>query len=519
MMKKIQKFGGAMFTPVLLFAFAGITVGISILLKNPLIVGSIANEGTMWFKVMTMIEEGAWTVFRQMPLLFAIALPIGLAKKAQARACMESFVIYMTFNYYINALLTNFNFSIDINQEISSTSGLTFIGGIKTLDTNIIGAIIIASIVVYLHNKYFDKKLPEFLGIFQGSTYIYAISFFIMMPIALITVIVWPKIQVLILGLQVLMVKTGAFGVFLYTLLERLLIPTGLHHFIYGPFIFGPAVVENGIASYFAQHLKEFSMSTLPLKELFPQGGFALHGNSKLFGSVGIALAMYKTAKIENKKKILSLLIPVVLTAVMSGITEPLEFTFLFIAPFLFVIHSILAASMATIMYIFGVTGNMGGGLIEILTTNWIPMFPNHHKEVITQIIIGFIFIIIYYFVFSFLIKKFDLKTPGREDSEEEIKMYTKQDYKNKNEKIEYTNDQAILIVDALGGISNISDITNCATRLRVTVYDEKLVKDDKVFKNAGAHGVYRKGDAIQVIIGLSVQSVKSEIQLLLDNK
>lgn len=340
-----------------------------------------------------------------------------------------------------------------------------------------------------------------------------------MMPIALITVIVWPKIQVLILGLQVLMVKTGAFGVFLYTLLERLLIPTGLHHFIYGPFIFGPAVVENGIASYFAQHLKEFSMSTLPLKELFPQGGFALHGNSKLFGSVGIALAMYKTAKIENKKKILSLLIPVVLTAVMSGITEPLEFTFLFIAPFLFVIHSILAASMATIMYIFGVTGNMGGGLIEILTTNWIPMFPNHHKEVITQIIIGFIFIIIYYFVFSFLIKKFDLKTPGREDSEEEIKMYTKQDYKNKNEKIEYTNDQAILIVDALGGISNISDITNCATRLRVTVYDEKLVKDDKVFKNAGAHGVYRKGDAIQVIIGLSVQSVKSEIQLLLDNK
>lgn len=146
-------------------------------------------------------------------------------------------------------------------------------------------------------------------------------------------------------------------------------------------------------------------------------------------------------------------------------------------------------------------------------------MFPNHHREVITQIIIGFIFIIIYYFVFSFLIKKFDLKTPGREDSEEEIKMYTKQDYKNKNEKLEYTNDQAVLIVDALGGISNISDITNCATRLRVTVYDEKLVKDDKVFKNAGAHGVYRKGDAIQVIIGLSVQSVKSEIQLLLDNK
>lgn len=146
-------------------------------------------------------------------------------------------------------------------------------------------------------------------------------------------------------------------------------------------------------------------------------------------------------------------------------------------------------------------------------------MFHNHHKEVFTQIIIGLIFIVIYYFVFSYVINKFNLKTPGREDSEEEIKMYTKEDYKNKNEKKEFTNDQAILIVDALGGVSNISDITNCATRLRVTVYDEKLVKDDKVFKNAGAHGVYRKGEAIQVIIGLSVQSVKSEIQLLLDNK
>lgn len=361
MMKKIQKFGGAMFTPVLLFAFSGITVGISILFKNPLIMGSIANEGTVWFKVMTIIEEGAWTVFRQMPLLFAIALPIGLAKKAQARACMESFAVYMTFNYFINALLTNFSFAIDITQEVGSTSGLAMIGGVKTLDTNIIGAILIASIVTYLHNKYFDKKLPDFLGIFQGSTFIYLISFFLMIPLALLTVVVWPKIQVMILGLQVLMVKSGSFGVFLYTLLERLLIPTGLHHFVYGPFIYGPAVVETGIQSYFAQHIVEFSQSTLPLKELFPQGGFALHGNSKLFGSIGIALAMYKTAKIENKKKILSLLIPIVLTAVVSGITEPLEFTFLFIAPFLFVIHSFLAASMAMIMYIFGVTGNMGG--------------------------------------------------------------------------------------------------------------------------------------------------------------
>ena len=290
MLKKIQRFGGAMMTPVLFFAFTGLVVGITSVLKNPQIVGSIADPSTNWFKFWQLIEEGGWTVFRQMPLLFAIALPIGLAKKANARACMETFVIYCAF-------LTLLNFGVDMTQDPGGTSGLSMIAGIKTLDTNLFGAIIIAAIAVYIHDKFFDKKLPDFLGVFQGSVLVYIVGFVVMIPCALVTVLVWPKVQLGITHLQGLLVASGAFGVWIYTFLERILIPTGLHHFVYTPFVFGPAVVEGGIQTYWIQHIQEFAASTQPLKQIFPAGGFALHGNSKIFGAMGIALAMYATAK------------------------------------------------------------------------------------------------------------------------------------------------------------------------------------------------------------------------------
>ncbi|MGL4989041.1 MAG: glucose PTS transporter subunit EIIB, partial [Cetobacterium sp.] len=265
-----------------------------------------------------------------------------------------------------------------------------------------------------------------------------------------------------------------------------------------------------------AQNLSTFANSTLPLKELFPQGGFALHGNSKMFGSIGIALAIYKTARPEKKKIVSGLLIPATLTAALVGITEPLEFTFLFVAPFLFVIHSILAATMAAVMYMFGVVGNMGSGVIEIAAINWIPLFKNHSSVMFTQIVIGLAFIPIYYFVFSYFIEKMSLKTPGREDEDEEVKLYTKQDFKNKkdakNGNMVVENayfDQAYSFLEALGGASNIEAVNNCATRLRVSVLDETLVENDATFKAAGAHGVVRKGKTFQIIVGLSVPQVR----------
>ncbi|MDZ5672416.1 MULTISPECIES: PTS maltose transporter subunit IIBC [Bacillus] len=527
MMQKIQRFGSAMFVPVLLFAFAGIIVGISTLFKNKTLMGSLADPDGFWYQCWYIIEQGGWTVFNQMPLLFAIGIPVALAKKAQARACLEALTVYLTFNYFVSSILTVWGgaFGVDMNQEVGGTSGLTMIAGIKTLDTNIIGAIFISSIVVFLHNRYFDKKLPDFLGIFQGSTYIVMISFFIMIPIALAVSYIWPMVQSGIGSLQSFLVASGAVGVWIYTFLERILIPTGLHHFIYTPFIYGPAVAEGGIVTYWAQHLGEYSQSAKPLKELFPQGGFALHGNSKIFGIPGIALAFYVTAKKEKKKLVAGLLIPVTLTAIVAGITEPIEFTFLFISPFLFAVHAVLAATMSTVMYMAGVVGNMGGGLIEAVTLNWIPLFGSHGMTYVYQILIGLSFTAIYFFVFRFLILKFNIATPGREkDEQQETKLYSKKEYrerKNKDETAasaaETADDTAFLYIEALGGKDNVTEVTNCATRLRVSVKDETKVEPDSVFRALGAHGIVRNGKAFQVIIGLSVPQMRERVEKILN--
>lgn len=525
MMEKVQRFGGAMFTPVLLFSFSGIMVALCIICKNPLLVGSIANEGTVWFNSWSIIEDGAWTVFNQMELLFVIGLAIGLAKKANARAAMEAFVIYTTFNYFVSGMIKYFGsfFNVDFTLEAGGSSGLKLIGGIKTLDTGIIGAIIISAIVVFIHDRFFDTKLPDFLGVFQGSSLVVIIGFFIMLPVAFITAIVWPKMQIGISSMQGFLASSGVFGVWLYTFLERILIPTGLHHFIYTPFVFGPAVVEGGITKYWMAHLNEYAQTKEPLKKLFPEGGFALHGNSKIFASPGIAAAFYFTAKPENKKKVLAILIPTTLTAVLAGITEPLEFTFLFIAPVLFLVHALLAATMAATMFAFGVVGDMGGGFIDLLAKNWIPLFTNHKGMIFTQLIIGLAFTFIYFIVFRFLILKFNFETPGREPDSQEVKLYSKKEFKEKQAKngtptdpeSQYL-DRALIFLEAFGGSENIAKVNNCATRLRITVKDESLVQPDAAFKAGGAHGVVRNGTAFQVIVGLDVPQVREQFEKIM---
>lgn len=528
MMQKIQRFGAAMFVPVLFFAFYGMVVGFSILFTNPDIMGSIATKGTAWYSFWYVVQQGGWTVFNQLPLLFVVGLPIALAKKAQARACLEALLIYLTFNYFINAILTLSGSSFGVNFDLPPgvtdgvSSGLAMIAGIKTLDTGMIGAILIAGIAVYLHGKFFEKRLPAYLGIFQGSVFVAMIGFFVMIPTALLMCLVWPKVQGGIGALQGFLASSGVIGVWIYTFLERILIPTGLHHFIYGPFIFGPAVVPDGIASYWPKHLADFATSAHSLKEMFPAGGFALHGSSKIFGCTGIALAIYTTAKPEKKKIVAGLLIPAAITAIVAGITEPLEFTFLFIAPALFAVHAVLAATLAATEYAFGVVGNFGGGLIDWFAQNWLPLFKYHPGTYITQIVIGLCFTVIYFLIFRFLIIKFNFTTPGREPDDEEAKLYTKADYKaKKGESGEIKNDtsdgsQALQFLQALGGSENIDDVTNCATRLRVSIKDESKLAPDNVFKKAGAHGVVRNGKAIQVIVGLSVPQVREEFEGLL---
>ena len=525
MREKFQRFGGAMFGPVLLFSFAGIMIAFATLFRNEMIMGAIAQEGTFWYQIWTVIANGSWTVFNHMELLFVIGLPIGLAQKANARAALEAFVLYLTFQYFVSTMLEFWgaNFGVDFAAEAGGESGLKMIAGIKTLDTGILGAIVISAIVVWLHNRYFEKKLPEVLGVFQGSSYVVILGFFLLIPVALLTVIIWPKVQLGIISMQTFFKTTGIFGIGLYTFLERLLIPTGLHHFIYAPFDYGPAIVSEGLERYWFNHLSEFASATQPLKELFPEGGFLLTGNSKVFGSAGIAAAFYFTTPKDRKKQVLAVVLPATLTAMLTGITEPLEFTFLFVAPPLFAAHAALAGIMGMVMYQFGVVGKLNTGIIRMLGETWIPMFANHKGMIFTQLAIGIAFSFIYFFLFRYLILKFDYKTPGREDGEE-IKLYSKQEFKAaQGTETVGTNDpysqRAQNFLDAFGGADNIATVNNCATRLRISVKDEAQVGPDAEFKAGGAHGVVRNDKAFQVIVGLDVPQVRDKFEQLVEKK
>ncbi|WP_305768953.1 alpha-glucoside-specific PTS transporter subunit IIBC [Candidatus Epulonipiscium viviparus] len=450
-----------------------------------------------------------------------MALPIGLAKKQQARCCMEAFVLYATFQYFLNAILTHWGstFGVDFSAAVGGSSGLTTIAGIKTLDMGMIGALLISGIVVFIHNKFFDVKLPDWLGIFNGAAFIVIIGFFILLPVALVAAFIWPTIQHGMVIFQNFIAGTGYVGVWVFVFLERLLIPFGLHHLLAFPFYYDSAVIAGGVKAAWIAMLPELAASTEPLKDLAPFAWPQLLGLSKVFGCTGIALALYKTAKPEKKTKVAGLLIPITLTAVLAGITEPIEFTFLFIAPLLFVVHAILAATLATVANMFGVVGYLSGGLIETAATNFIPLMKNHWPTYLTLLIIGLIFVAIYYFVFTFLILKFDFKTPGRED-DDDIVFKTKAEYREKQSNgkaaIITDSDMALQFLEGLGGKDNITDVTNCVTRLRVNVKDGALVQSDAYFRAAGAHGLVHKDKSIQVIVGLNVTAVRDEFEQLL---
>lgn len=393
------------------------------------------------------------------------------------------------------------------------------IANIKTLDMGMMGALAISGIAIWIHNRYFDKRLPEALGVFKGSAFVLGVGFILMIPVAFLAVLIWPKIQSGMNVFRDVILNSGTLGVGIFVLLERLLIPFGLHHLLYAPMFYDSLVVPGGIYAYWAQNLPEIAAATGSLKEIAPYAQLTATGWSKIFGCVGVAFAFYKTALPENKKKIAGLMIPVALTAVLSGVTEPIEFTFLFIAPQLFVVHAVLAAILSMVMNIFGVVGIYSGGVIEMASLNWIPLAANHWKTYLLMLIIGVVAIVVWYFVFTFLIEKFDFKTPGRTSDKDSAKLYSKKEYRERNnskdgakadkksaaDKFETMADEILI---GLGGSDNIKDFTNCVTRLRVNVVDPSIVESDEYFKEIGTYGTAKNGNSVHVIVGMDIQYV-----------
>lgn len=514
----IQRFGAAMFVPVLLFPVAGILLGLTVVLLNPHLFPFI-TEGSTYVKVVTIFQKASMVVFQNMPMLFALGLPVALAKRASGRAVLAAFISYLTFNCFVGGIIDVWSQELNIVYQ-AGQPGLVEIGGVLTLDTSIVGSIMTAAFTVWVHNRFFDLRLPDWVNVFTGTPLVVIICFPIMLILAILTSIIWPPIQHGIASLQAFILDSGAIGVWSFTFLERILIPTGLHHFVYGPIYFGPVVVDGGTVNYWISHISEFANSKESLTTLFPHGGFMMIGMGKVFGCTGIAMAIYATAKQENKKMVFGLLVGAAITAILTGITEPIEFTFLFIAPMLFLVHALLAATMATIMYLCGVSGCFYLGVIDFLFQNWLPLGANHWVTYVIQISIGLSFTAIYYFVFKYLIIKFNLMTPGR--SENNIKLYTKSDYKKAKEKTTNDDKQDLIIqkaeafIEGLGGKDNIIQLTNCATRLRIQVKQPKLVRDVDFFQSNGAVNVVYKGESLQIIVGLTVPQVREEMSTLL---
>lgn len=528
MLQKIQRFGGAMFAPAMLFSISGLMVGVSALATTADIVGDLAVYGTPWYVFWTIIQRGSWTVFKRLPLLFAVALPIGLAQKQPARCCLEALVAYFAYCFFLSEIvkLSGDNLGLKYPSSLTSASGITIIDGIKTLDTGIIGPLAVSATVVAIHDRFYDAKVPDWLGTFSGSSLVYLISFFAVFALAAISAAIVPSVYAMTETLRHALTSVGPFGVGIFVLLERALEPMGLHHLLYMPIYYDNLVINDGIYATWSSLLPILSHSTRPLNELAPWAGFTATGWVKLFGLPAIAAAFYSTAKPERRAGLRVILVPAIIASVVCGVTEPLEFLFMFTHPGLFFLYAVLSSCLATTMNLFGIVGIFSGGLMEMAAFNFIPLMRMHAGAYLLALGIGLAFSLIFFVSFRALILIYDLKTPGREDhvaNRAAIDHLTGSGFakeQSPNDEVNSQSDQdhvlAERVIQLLGGVGNIAGATNCATRLRIEVADPSIVADNASFVAAGAKGLIITGKTAQVVIGISVPRVKEHFDQIM---
>ena len=521
MLQKIQRFGGAMFAPAMLFSISGLMVGISALATTVDIVGDLAVYGTPWYVFWAIIQRGSWTVFKRLPLFFAIALPIGLAQKQPARCCLEALVAYFAYCFFLSEIikLSGDNLGLKYPASLTPASGITVIDGIKTLDTGIIGPLAVSTIVVAIHDRFYDAKVPDWLGTFSGSSLVYLISFFAVLALAIFSAVTVPYVYDVTDTLRHALAGVGPFGVGIFVFLERALEPFGLHHLLYMPIYYDNLVINDGIYATWTNLLPILSHSTRPLNELAPWAGYTATGWVKLFGLPAIAAAFYTTAKPERRAGLKVILVPAIVASVVCGITEPLEFLFMFTHPGLFLLYAVLSSCLAMTMNFFGIVGIFSGGFMEMAAFNFIPLMRTHAGAYLLALGIGLAFSLIFFVSFRALILIYDLKTPGREDhvaNRAAIDHLTGSGFakeQSPNDEVNSRSDQdhvlAERVIQLLGGVGNIVGATNCATRLRVEVADPSIVADNASFVAVGAKGLIITGKTAQVIIGISVPRVK----------
>ncbi|MBQ4058496.1 MAG: PTS transporter subunit EIIC [Lachnospiraceae bacterium] len=519
----LQRVGRSFMLPIAILPVAGLLLGIGSSFTNATVLETyglmgIMGPGTILNAILQVMSQAGNIVFANLPILFAIGVAIGMAKKEKEVAALAATIAFFVMHASISAMIT-------INGETESmlSGAIADVCGITSLQMGVFGGIIVGLGVAALHNRFYRIEFPQVLSFFGGTRFVPIICALVYVLVGIWMFYIWPVVQNGIYAVGDVVLNSGYFGTWVYGLMERLLIPFGLHHVFYLPFWqtalggsleIGGKMIEGAQNIYFAQladpNTEYFAVSATR----FMSGKFPL----MIFGLPGAALAMYKTAKTEKRKEVGGLLLSAALTSMLTGITEPLEFTFLFVAPLLYGIHCVFAGLAYMLMHIFGVGVGMtfSGGFIDMFLfgilqgngkTNWIWI-----------VIVGVVYFILYYVLFTLLILKLDLKTPGRGD-EEEVKLYRRSDVTTRknaeHQDISQNlkeNTVSATIVQGLGGQHNISDVDCCATRLRCTVYDAKLVEKD-LLKSTGASGVVQKGEGVQIIYGPRVTVIKSNLE------
>ena len=522
----LQRVGRSFMLPIALLPVAGLLLGIGSSFTNETMLAAyglnnIIHPGTLIYTILDVMSQTGSAVFNNLALLFAMGVAIGMARKEKEVAALSGAVAYIIMNTAIQAMI-NAAGGVDAMPANSTTTML----GITTLQMGVFGGIVVGLGVAALHNKFYKIELPQVLAFFGGTRFVPIISSIVYLVVGIAMFYIWPVVQSGIAALGALVLASGYAGTFIYGLLERALIPFGLHHVFYMPFwqtaVGGTAIIDGvtvtGAQNIFFAELASKSTTVFSVSATrFMAGKFPF----MMFGLPGAALAMYHCAKPEKKKAAGGLLLSAALTAFLTGITEPLEFTFIFVALPMYAVHCVLAGLSFMLMHILnvGVGMTFSGGLIDLVLFG--AMQGNAKTHWIWVVVVGAVYFVLYYLIFRFMITKFDYKTPGRDDAEE-VKLYTRADV-NARSAASGSNAPAgddpvsALIVEGLGGTDNLSDVDCCATRLRCTVKDAALVRQD-VLKASGASGVICKGNGVQVVYGPKVAVIKAKLEDYLEN-
>ncbi|MFT4415223.1 glucose-specific PTS transporter subunit IIBC [Fredinandcohnia humi] len=508
----LQKVGKALMLPVAILPAAGILLAFGNALQNPNLTKRMPFLESDWIQLISKVmEEAGGIVFDNLALLFAVGVAIGLAG-GEGVAGLAAFIGYLVFNVTMGVLLDVASKVQIIGEDPASTGfadpSFAFILGIPTLQTGVFGGIIIGVLAAYMYNKFYTIELPSYLGFFAGKRFVPIITAVSALLLGIIMIFIWPPIQTGLNTFSHYMVDANrTLSAFIFGVIERALIPFGLHHIFYSPFWFEFGQYTNAAGELIRGDQKIFFEQIKDGAELtagtFMTGKFPF----MMFGLPAAALAIYHEARPEQKKVVAGIMGSAALTSFLTGITEPIEFSFLFVAPVLFGIHAIFAGLSFMTMHILNVKIGMtfSGGVIDYLLFGVLP----NRTDWWLVIPVGLVFSVIYYFGFRFAIRKFNLKTPGREDISAEA---TKSTSNAKATDLPYN------ILQAMGGKQNIAHLDACITRLRVSVNDSKQVDKDKL-KSLGASGVLEVGNNIQAIFGPKSDTLKSQIKDIMDGK